>query len=79
MRTINIERHIEETGELFDDGQHIIYVNGENKDTSTALGQLMVDMQQADAAKISNKVLADKMTTLKKGGRLKRCAKKLKN
>lgn len=63
----HIERHIEETGELFDDGQHIIYVNGENTDTSTALGQLMVDMQQTDAAKISNKVLADKMTTLKKG------------
>lgn len=63
----HIERLIEETGELFDDGQHIIYVNGENKDTSTALGQLMVDMQQADAAKISNKVLANKMTTLKKG------------
>lgn len=63
----HIERHIEETGKLFDDGQHIIYVNGENTDTSTALGQLMVDMQQADATKISNKVLASKMNTLKKG------------
>lgn len=73
----HIERHIEETGELFDDGQHIIYVNGENTDTSTALGQLMVDMQQADAAKISNKVLADKMTTLKKGRAFEKMCKEI--
>lgn len=57
----HIRRHIEENGKLFDDGQQIIYVNGENTDTSTALGQLMVDMQQKDAAKISNKILADKV------------------
>lgn len=63
----HIRRHIEENGKLFDDGQQIIYVNGENTDTSTALGQLMADMQQKDAAKISNKVLADKMNILKKG------------
>lgn len=63
----HIRRHIKENGKLFDDGQQIIYVNGENTDTSTALGQLMVDMQQKDAAKISNKILADKMNILKKG------------
>lgn len=63
----HIRRHIEENGKSFDDGQQIIYVNGENTDTSTALGQLMVDMQQKDAAKISNKILADKMNILKKG------------
>lgn len=63
----HIIRHIEENGKLFDDGQQIIYVNGENTDTSTALGQLMADMQQKDAAKISNKILADKMNILKKG------------
>lgn len=63
----HIRRHIEENGKLFDDGQQIIYVNGENTDTSTALGQLMADMQQKDAAKISNKILADKMNILKKG------------
>lgn len=62
----HIRRHIEENGKLFDDGQQIIYVNGENTDTSTALGQLMADMQQKDAAKISNKILADKMNILKK-------------
>ena len=33
----------------------------------TALGQLMVDMQQSDSAKISNKVLADRMKQLKQG------------
>lgn len=63
----HIRRHIEENDKLFDDGQQIIYVNGENTDTSTALGQLMADMQQKDAAKISNKILADKMNILKKG------------
>lgn len=63
----HIRRHIEENGKLFDDGQQIIYVNGENTDTSTALGQLMADMQQKDAAKMSNKILADKMNILKKG------------
>lgn len=63
----HIRRYIEENGKLFDDGQQIIYVNGENTDTSTALGQLMADMQQKDAAKISNKILADKMNILKKG------------
>lgn len=61
----HIESRIEGTGKTFKDGQHIIYVNGENKDTSTALGQLMADMQQKDAAKISNKLLADRMDTLK--------------
>ena len=32
----HIERHIEENGKCFDDGEHIIYVNGENTDTSSA-------------------------------------------
>ena len=63
----HIERRIEENGKRFDDGEHIIYVNGENTDTSAALGQLMADMQQADSAKISNKVLADRMRQLKQG------------
>lgn len=63
----HIDRYIKENGKSFLDGQHILYVNGKNRDTSTALGQLMVDMQQQDATKISNKVLADRMKLLKQG------------
>lgn len=43
-----IERRIEETGETFDDSEHIIYVNGADKDGSTALGKLMQDFFCAD-------------------------------
>ena len=32
-----IEWRIEETGELFNDGEHIIYVNGADRDSSTRL------------------------------------------
>lgn len=38
----HIDRRIEETGELFGDDAHIIYVNGEIKD-NTPLGKLMHD------------------------------------
>ena len=38
-----IERRIEETGELFNDGEHIIYVNGADRDSTTELGRLMHD------------------------------------
>ena len=38
-----IERQIEETGELFNDGEHIIYVNGADRDGTTELGKLMHD------------------------------------
>lgn len=63
----HIVSRIRESGERFNDGETIIFVNGEIKDTSTALGQLMADMQQPDAAKISNKALADRMKELKQG------------
>lgn len=39
----HIERIIEEAGNYFNDGAHIIYVNGENCDSSTILGKLMHD------------------------------------
>lgn len=63
----HINRYIEENGELFDDGQQIIYVNGTAKNPMTALGQLMIDMQQSDYTKINNKVMANKMKELKEG------------
>ena len=39
----NIERHIEGSGKLFGDGEHIIYVNGEIRGSETELEKLMHD------------------------------------
>ena len=38
-----IERQIINMGQPFNDGEHIIYVNGANKDSVTKLGKLMHD------------------------------------
>ena len=54
----HIERKIEETGENFDDGTHIIYVNGADR-SDTALGRLMQDFFARDASSINYKLLAD--------------------
>ena len=54
----HIERKIEETGESFDDGTHIIYVNGADR-SDTALGRLMQDFFARDASNINYKLLAD--------------------
>ena len=54
-----IERKLEETGESFDDGEHIIYVNGADKDASTALGKLMHDFFCIDPDDMNYKELAD--------------------
>lgn len=43
----HIDRHIRETNELFDDGSHIIYVNGNYKGNDE-IGQLMKDFRQTD-------------------------------
>jgi hypothetical protein len=60
-----IERKIEETGEAFDDGEHIIYVNGADKDASTALGRLMHDFFCTDPEDMHYKELADKVRYFK--------------
>ena len=60
-----IERKIEETGEFFDDGEHIIYVNGESKDASTELGKLMHDFFCTSTDDMNYKVLADKVRYFK--------------
>jgi len=41
----HIERTIQETGKLFKDGSHIIYVNGSYKNDSTPIGKLMHDFR----------------------------------
>ena len=55
-----IERIIQETGETFNDGSHILYVNGafvgENE-----IGKLMADFREKDPKKMYYKPLADKV------------------
>ena len=60
-----VERRIEETNEPFDDGEHIIYVNGADKDASTALGKLMHDFFCIDPDDMNYKELADKVRYFK--------------
>jgi hypothetical protein len=56
---------MEETNEMFDDGEHIIYVNGADKDASTALGKLMHDFFCTDPDDMHYKELADKVRYFK--------------
>lgn len=60
----HIERVILETGELFDDKAHIIYVNAEVQD-DTPLGRLMQDFMQTKAENINYSVLADRVRYFK--------------
>ena len=56
-----IERMITTTGEPFDDGEHIIYVNGSNRDAGTALGKLMHDFFCTDPDDMHYDELASKV------------------
>ena len=56
----HINRVIEETGELFGDESHIIYVNSQIKD-ETALGKLMHDFSCTNAKDRYYEVLADRV------------------
>ena len=60
-----IDRQITNTGKPFDDGEHIIYVNGADKDASTALGKLMHDFFCTDPDDMHYKELADKVRYFK--------------
>ena len=61
----HIDRTIQETGALFNDKAHIIYVNGEIKD-DTPLGRLMHDLSCADPDDMNYKELADRARYFKK-------------
>lgn len=54
-----IDRTIKENGKIFDDGAHIIYVNGEIKD-DTPLGRLMYDLSCSDPDDMNYKELVDR-------------------
>ena len=60
-----IDRQITNTGKPFDDGEHNIYVNGADKDASTALGKLMHDFFCTDPDDMHYKELADKVRYFK--------------
>ena len=55
----HIDRTIAETGKLFGDGAHIIYVNGEFRG-NTPVGDLMHDFNCSNPADMKLKVLADR-------------------
>ena len=60
----NIQRSIDETGEAFGDGSHIVYVNAACQD-NTPLGRLMQDFNCNDPAKMHYKELADRVNYFK--------------
>ena len=60
----NIHRSIDETGEVFDDGSHVVYVNAACQD-DTPLGRLMQDLNCKNANKMHYKELADTVNYFK--------------
>lgn len=64
----HIDRVVRETGKLFEDQEHIIYVNSQIKD-ETKLGRLMHDFSCTDAKDMYNKVLADRVRYFKEDER----------
>lgn len=63
----NIERVITQTGELFNDRSHIIYVNSQIRD-ETALGRLMSDFHSKEPKEMNYLVLEEKSEYYKYGG-----------
>ena len=71
----HVDRTIKETGALFQDEAHIIYVNGEYKDDDSPIGVLMHDFACTNPADMQYKVLAERARYLKesKEGQLVMC------
>ena len=60
----HVDRTVIETGKLFGDEAHIIYVNSQIHDES-ALGKLMYDFYCTDAGKMNYEILADRVRYFK--------------
>ena len=60
----NIHRSIDETGEVFGDGSHVVYVNAACQE-DTPLGRLMQDLNCKDPSKMHYKELADTVNYFK--------------
>jgi hypothetical protein len=67
----HIEKKIIETGADFNDGSHIIYVNGAYKNDNDPVGKLMHDFRCVDAVDMFNSILAEQVRFYKEteGGR----------
>lgn len=61
----HIDRYVRETGKLFGDGSHIIYVNGSYKGRDK-IARLIEDFHQKDAENMHFSVLADGVKHFKK-------------
>ena len=59
-----IDRQIKETDSSFEDGSHIIYVNG-SYEGDDDIGRLMQDFKQTESEKMYNKILADNVRYVK--------------
>ncbi|MBQ2184538.1 MAG: PD-(D/E)XK nuclease family transposase [Lachnospiraceae bacterium] len=62
---VHIDRVIKETGKMFNDEAHIIYVNGEYNDESSDIGRLMHDFRCSDPNKMYSSPLKEKALYLK--------------
>ena len=60
----HIRRRSNETGEIFEDGQHILYVNSKKQD-NTELGRLMHDLHCKEADEMYSNILATRVHQLK--------------
>ena len=60
----HIERTVQETGKLFNDEEHIIYVNSSIK-SENQLGRLMHDFSCTDAKEMNYKILAERVKFFK--------------
>lgn len=72
----HIERRIEEDNySLFEDGLHILYVNGEYQDAATPVGRLMHDFHCTKSEDMYSRELADEVKYLKEteGGQAHMC------
>lgn len=61
----HIERKVLETNELFDDGSHIIFVNGQYTNHDTEIGKLMHDFRCTNADDMNYPTLAEKVRYFK--------------
>lgn len=71
----HVERKIEETDELFNDGSHIIFVNGQYNNKNSDIGKLMHDFRCQNADDMHYPVLAEKVKYFKEteGGTVSMC------
>ena len=60
----HIQRRIKESEDIFQDGQHILYVNSKKQD-DTELGRLMHDLHCKEADKMYSNILATRVHQLK--------------